>query len=160
MTTGFRSETGNILHFAAETLDHIQGSWLPLSTAELETRKIGNIALLLQPGADVHMLDDQDATPFDYVLEVVRKFRHRKALHLWRDVLESCGLDWETSQKEKEIHASRRFKDYPCAREYYCSLQQQKDFWLSDEWVDESGEALLESQHYGLTPSRRCSWQV
>lgn len=144
LTTGFRSETGNILHCAVASLNHIQGSWLPISTTELESRKVDNIALILQSGADVHVLDDQDATPFDYVLEVVRKFRHRRTLHLWRAALKACDIDWELFlQKEKDIHANRRLEDYPCARNYYWSLQQQKDFWLSDKWVDESEERFF-----------------
>lgn len=82
--TGFRSKTGNVLHPAAIILNHIQGPWLPLDSKQCQARKVKNIALLLQSGAD------QDATPFDYMLALVRKFHHRRALQLWRAALEFC----------------------------------------------------------------------
>lgn len=144
LTSGFRNETGNALHTAAVTLNHLQGLSIIPDRVQLEAIKKENIALLIQSGAFIHVQDDQDCTPFDYVLELVRKFRYRRALHLWRGALEMCGIDWhEFLDREKEIHASRRREDYPAASDYYFSLQQQRDFWLSDQWEEEAEERFF-----------------
>ena len=148
LTTGFRNETGNVLHTAAATLNHLQGRTDCLYGSLLDARKRDNIVLLLQAGANIHVLDDQDCTPFDYLLEIVRKFRHRKGLRIWSEVLEACGIDWEEFlNEEKKIHASRRREDYPAARDYYWSLQQQRDYWLSNKWKEESEERFFWDPH-------------
>jgi hypothetical protein len=172
LTTGFRNETGNVLHTAASTLNHLQGLTDSLYGSLLDARKRDNIVLLLRAGADIHVLDDQDCTPFDYLLEVVRKFRHRKGLRIWREALEACGIYWEEFlEEEKKIHTSRCREDYPAACDYYWSLQQQRDYWLSDKWKEESEERFFWDPHimdylppYAVpgryTPDSACSYNV
>lgn len=93
---------------------------------------------------DISAVDDNLATAFDIVLEICRKWRYRKAITIWRGAIEEAGLDWnEYLAREKALHAKRRRSEYLGARDYYWSLQMQRDYWLSNEWEDESRERLF-----------------
>jgi hypothetical protein len=100
--------------------------------------------MVLKWGYDIFAIDDNLATAFDIVLEICRKWRHRQAIIIWRSAIEEAGLNWEEYlAREKALHAKRSRCDYLGARDYYWSLQMQRDYWLSYEWEDESRERLF-----------------
>jgi hypothetical protein len=134
VTIGYRVESGGPLHSAAATLVPLRKHIC--SEAE-DLRKKEIIKLLLSHGVHLHTVDDQGATPLDLLLEMVRRWRCRKILTIWREALTEHGIDWqEYLDTEAAMHKSKDC--YSSAQDYYWSMQLQRDYWLSEEWEDES----------------------
>jgi len=141
---GFRSETGPILHCSASLLTPVQTTPNGLPPADRDCRIKKIINLVLNFGSDLYALDDNLVTALDIVLEICRKWRYRKGLSIWRAAIEDFGIDWEEYlAKEISLHSERSRIDYGGARDYYWSLEMQKDYWLSHEWEEEAQERLF-----------------
>jgi hypothetical protein len=141
---GLRPQTGSILHTATSLLNPLQPSPEGLIGAKLDLRREEIIRLLVNRGAYLYALDDNGITPLDSVLEITRKWRYRKTLKIWRKALESCGIDWESYlKKEYDIHECRTLEEFLGFKDYYWSLHQQRQYWLSEDWEEESEERLF-----------------
>lgn len=141
---GFRSETGPILHSSASLLTPAQTTPDGLGPAARDRRIKEIINLVLAWGSDLYALDDNLVTALDVVLEICRKWRYRNGLSIWRAAIEDHGIDWEEYlAKEKSLHSKRSRVDYGGARDYYWSLEMQRDYWLSHDWEVEAQERFF-----------------
>jgi hypothetical protein len=141
---GFRSETGPILHCSASLLTPAQTTPDGLHPAARDRRIKEIISLVLAFRSNLYAVDDNLVTALDIVLEICRKWRYRKGLSIWRAAIEEAGVDWEEYlAKEKSLHSDRSRVDYGGARDYYWSLEMQKDYWFSHDWEEEAQERLF-----------------
>src|SRR5438876_607490 len=83
-------------------------------------------------------------TPFDIILEASRKWRYRQGQQIWKNALESYGVNWEMYLAEEYNPHSRRTRaEFLSFKDYYWSLHQQRQYWLSEEWEEEAEERLF-----------------